>query len=285
MTHERRVEQVYSFGPGIGSYRPGRLEQSNREYLSLGYWRNGAVRYGEAARQLLDYVLDRSGIVSARRILDVACGYGAEAFALLDRFAPGSIDALDLTTRHIDYASQKARCLGVGEKLRFHRVNACQLPFCSESFSHMLAIEGPAQFNTRQGFFGEAYRVLEPRGELVLADVILGGHAENASAAEGKLLSAAARSWMVPSENCVTGASYIRQLQRAGFAVLSFESLGDCVLPGYASNALNRTTFRARRNQRGFCAALGLTVISYGLGILYRRGMIDYILVKAKKKA
>ena len=284
MTHEQRILRMYSYGPGIGSFDPNSMGRSDREYLSLGYWDADTKTYHQAAHALLQYVLDHAGFSQGQRILDVACGYGAETFSIVERFKPESVAAIDITPRHVAYAAGKALHLGLDGCVGFQQANACSLPFGNGRFNRVLAVEGPAQFCTRAQFFREAYRVLTPHGEMIVTDAIVTDNSKTAARWERMLLKTVARSWLVPPENCVSNGLYRTQLQRSGFAVLSFESLGRHVFPGYAANAFDTATYRARVQQRGVAAATVLTAISYVLGALYQRGLIDYVFVKARKR-
>jgi hypothetical protein len=153
----------------------------------------------------------------------------------------------------------------------------------NNQFTHLLAIEGPAQFGSRARFFHEAHRVLLPAGEMVLTDIVLGTSAIRASLFEKGLMRIAAESWLVPRDNCVTAQCHCAHLRGAGFSIVDQKMIGKSVFPGYAANAFARATFAARTRQRGLCAALGLTLISWFLGALYRRGLIEYVFTRARK--
>ena len=91
-----------------------------------------------------------------------------------------------------------------------------------------------------------------------------------------------AKKWIIPDCNWVDTKEYARQLARAGFRDIRIEKIGDSVFPGYARNSLTLSTFKNRLRQRGVIATLGLTIISYMLGYLYEKRMIDYIFVSAR---
>lgn len=118
---------------------------------------------------------------------------------------------------------------GLGEHVRFRHGDAVELDYPAESFSHVLGIEGPAHFRTREKFFRSA------------------------------------------------------QLAGAGFEIVAFRAIGDKVFPGYSSSF----TRQVRRENRhlGLMISAGFTLVARLLGHLYRRGLIEYVFVRARKAA
>ncbi|QUX31808.1 methyltransferase domain-containing protein [Nocardiopsis akebiae] len=58
-----------------------------------------------------------------RRIVDLGCGTGAGAFALLDRFPGARVTAVDTSDGHLQRLRDKARALGVEERVRTVRAD------------------------------------------------------------------------------------------------------------------------------------------------------------------
>ena len=172
--HEKKVEKFYSTGSKRRKPDFVHVKQFDDGFLSFGYWKRGTEPYFKATRRLLDYVIKNSGIKNPSRILNVACGYGTETFAYFRKFRPKFIQGLDITKVHTVYANNKAKVMGLADRIRFKHGDACRLDFPEGSFSHVIGVEGPAHFNTREKFFAAANKVLEKDGELLLTDIILG---------------------------------------------------------------------------------------------------------------
>src|SRR5258705_13944693 len=98
---------------------------------------------------------------------------GTQDIYLLNNFAPQSIDGLDVTWKHIEHGRRRSREAGAEDRVRFHHGTAIQLPFADGSFTHVLSIEGPEHFDTREKFLHEANRVLQPGGIIAMADFIV----------------------------------------------------------------------------------------------------------------
>jgi SAM-dependent methyltransferase len=70
------------------------------------------------------------------RILDVGCGTGSLASAIVDVTSTSTIDGVDLAAPYIEHASRAHR----EPRLRFKVGDACALPFASCSFDRVLSL-------------------------------------------------------------------------------------------------------------------------------------------------
>ncbi len=278
-SHESMVEYFYSHGPSIISDRYDTILQQTKEFLSFGYWEKGTKTYLQAAKNLLTFFIQNSKIEKATKILNVACGYGAETFVYYDIFKPELIEGVDITRKHVEYSNKKAHDLHLDKWIKFHHGDACAMEYPENSFSNIFAIEGPAHFRTREEFFSIASKILQKDGELLMTDIILGEKYNTAGSIKKRILSSCVKNWVIPEENIVNEDTYKMQMERAGLKLVFFHK----VFPGYALNALSLKTFFIRLSQRGWWTTWGLSFISFLLGVLYKTGMIEYIYVKGRK--
>ncbi len=184
---------------------------------------------------------------------------------------------------HINYANDKAKMLNLEKKINFFQCDVCALNFNDNSFSHVLGIEGPAHFDSREKFFEVARKVLKEKGELLLADIILGKKFKINNLFHRIVMKLITKWWVVPKCNWVDEDSYRNQIKKAGLNIIFFKRLGDKVFPGYAKNSFSLKTLKIRFSERGFFPAIGLTIISFVLGFFYKLGLIEYIYFKAQK--
>lgn len=275
-SHEDNVEQFYSHGSKMRAHEAG-------GFLSFGYWKDNTKEYYEAAENLVEFFLNEGEIINPEIILNVACGYGAESFRFYDTLKPQKMHCVDITQAHIDSARQKTQEKKLQNNLIFEKKDACRTGFASETFSHILGIEGPAHFKTRMDFFKECYRLLKKNGELLLADITFNPK-KLRSATLKKLTEFGAKKWRMPKENWMGGAEYCEQLKKAGFKIKKFLKIGDKVFPGFAEyNTRLKSALGAVRT-RGLPLGVGLTFISWLLGYGYKKGVIDYIFIRAVKE-
>jgi len=276
LTHEEKVERFYSHGAEL------RAAQANG-VLSFGYWTESTVEYRQATRDLLTRVLEREPPADRGTVLNVACGNGAETFRIWEALRPEKIVAIDLTEAHIAHARDAATRMGLADRIAFQKADACAFRHPSNRMSYVIGIEGPAHFNTRAAFLKKAYDLLEPGGVLLLTDVIMQGHVASRSVFHRVLAGLSARLWHMPKDNWTSLPDYRSLLTGIGFSVESLESIGQHVLPGFVRYNLRWSSLVSATRARGWRIGIGLTFISWLLGLAYRRGLCDYVYVRALK--
>jgi ubiquinone/menaquinone biosynthesis C-methylase UbiE len=116
------------------------------------------------ARMLQELRLD-----SASRVLDVGCGYGADAAEIAQRVGEGSVVGVDLSYTMIDEA--KRRIGGRRLDLFFQVADAAALPFPDDAFDACRA-EAVLEHMTNPGqAVAEMARVTRPGGRVVALDI------------------------------------------------------------------------------------------------------------------
>ena len=269
--HERKVENLYSGGvENFADWHNG--------YLNFGLWENGIADYIKAAENLVHRMGSILGLNETSKLLDVAPGMGTQDIYLLNNFAPQTIDGLDVTWKHIEHGRRRSREAGAEDRVRFHHGTAIELPFSDGSFTHVLSIEGPEHFNTREKFLHEARRVLQPGGVIAMADFIVKNPPRNPIE---KLVAEAARKlWQVPRANVYSGEVYQLKMKAAGFEKVEIEEIGASVIPGYYSEQMRPETIRAISKIRGF--ALGRLGLLLDIAVYrgFTMGLLEYVLVR-----
>lgn len=274
--HELGVEKFYSHGS------KGRALIADG-FLSFGYWDKDTKDYFDAAENLVNFFHEEAKIEDPENVLNVACGYGAESFRFFEAIKPKEMRCIDITQAHIDFAKKRAEQKHLDDKLKFEKKDACQTGYQNNFFSHVVGIEGPAHFNTRADFFKECYRVLKQKGKLMLTDITFDPAATSKNFFVKKITELGSQRWHMPKANWVNVEKYCEQLQQAGFRVEKCLKIGDKVFPAFARyNTRMKSVLRAIRI-RGLPLGVGLSFISWLLGYGYKRGVIDYIFIKAEK--
>ena len=269
--HERKVENLYSGGvENFAAWHNG--------YLNFGLWENGNTDYVTAAENLVRRMGDILGLNETSKLLDVAPGMGTQDIYLLKNFAPQSIDGLDVTWKHIEHGRRRSHEAGAEDRVRFHHGTAIDLPFPDGSFTHVLSIEGPEHFDTRENFLHEARRVLQPGGVIAMSDYVVKNPPRNLFE---KLVAEAARKlWQVPRANVYSATVYKEKMEAAGFENVEIEEIGASVIPGYYFEQMRPETIRAISKIRGFALSrLGL-LLDIAVYRGFTMGLLEYVLVR-----
>jgi ubiquinone/menaquinone biosynthesis C-methylase UbiE len=269
--HERKVENLYS--GGIQNYADW-----HNGYLNFGLWEDGISDYIKAAENLVHRMGTILGLNETSKLLDVAPGMGTQDIYLSQNFSPRSIDGLDVTWGHIEHGRRRALEARVEDRVQFHHGTAIELPFPDETFTHILSIEGPEHFDTREKFLHEARRVLQPGGVIAMADFIVKNPPRNLL--ERLVAEAARKLWQVPRANVYPAEVYSRKMEEAGFEKVEIQEIGASVIPGYYFEQMRPETIRAISKIRGFALArLGL-LLDIAVYRGFTMGLLEYVLVR-----
>lgn len=217
------------------------------DFHNLGYWAPATASLKEACEamvdRLLSFIPDKTG-----GILDVGCGKGATTRRLLREYAPQAVTAINISTKQLKTGRTNA------PGCAFLAMDATRLAFPDESIDNAICVEACSDFNTREKFLYEAYRVLRPGGRLVFSDILVEWWLESRSPARR-------------GANFVRGIPEYRSLfRRVGFRQVEVEDATDRVLVPYVRHY---TRFLRRRfdsgtiDRKGYnrgMAALGFTL-------------------------
>jgi sterol 24-C-methyltransferase len=162
--HARRVVDYYRQPESRLSYR---LLLGGTKHF--GYYPQGSSGLSMAAAMRL--MEDRLGATLAlppgSRVLDAGCGEGDVAIRLRTRFGL-EVDGVDLLGFNLRRARRKAARLGLGDSVRFHRLDYADLPFPDQRFDGACTMETLVHAFDHQRALRELHRVLRPGGSLVL---------------------------------------------------------------------------------------------------------------------
>jgi len=266
------VKRLY----GIGSEKFGEYHGG---YLNFGWWEKAGT-YIEAAEALVYKMAEILGLNDRSRLLDVACGMGAQDVYLHRHFG-SEIDAVEILPNQVQVALARVKQAGMEGKVRIHHGTATKLPFKQNSFTHVLAIEGSQHFNTREDFFREAFHVLKPKGVMALADFTITRPPR--SLLEKIVVKAAQHFWACPNANAYNVEIFKQKLDKSGFINTSISEVGKYTIPGYFHEQRRKETIKARTEIRGWITGRGGFFIDYAVLQAFYKGLLEYSIVRAEK--
>ena len=114
-------------------------------------------RWRKQAAQLLD-------LKGTERVLDVCCGTGDLAVAMLDGGA-GEVQGTDFAPAMIELAKEKA-----GERIQFQVADTTDVPFPDASFDAATVGFGVRNLEDMDAGFREMHRVLKPGGRFLILE-------------------------------------------------------------------------------------------------------------------
>ncbi len=157
---------------------------------------------------------EKLGLNKHSVVLDVACGTGASALALVRRF-DCEVTGIDLSEKNLKSARNKTQISGFEQQLKFEKSDAEKIEQPSRKFDAVICECALCTFPDRDAAISEMHRVLKPGGKIGITDITIEGELPESLK---NILSYVA---------CVAGAlpaaGYQKALEVGGFSDVQFE--------------------------------------------------------------
>jgi ubiquinone/menaquinone biosynthesis C-methylase UbiE len=216
---ETKTEELYAhvdklckaFWDQEGSLHWGYFENPDSTELSTQDFLPASKRWNQC-------MLERSGINSESRVLDIGCGNGNSALWLAQQTAC-EVVGIDLSSDRIANAITLAQ-EHPSLPLSFQKSSATQLPFPDKSFTHIWSQATLYHVHERKQALMEVYRVLQIGGKFVFDDLITPIPIEALSETAYKYVYD-----RILFKPLFSGESYGDFLSELGFKILQTENL------------------------------------------------------------
>jgi tocopherol O-methyltransferase len=121
-----------------------------------------------AQHELIEQLLQWSGVGQPASILDVGCGVGGSSLVLAERYG-AAVTGITLSPVQRQRACERARQARLDEQVDFMVADAMAMPFEADRFDLVWSLESGEHMPDKRHFLQECLRVLRPGGRLVLA--------------------------------------------------------------------------------------------------------------------
>ena len=245
-------------------------------WLNLGLWEGDGSDPAEApvaVRRLVETLA--ADLPSGGTILDVGNGLGAQDQVIARVAEPSRLVALNITRSQLiagrEYL-EEARALPVNG-------DATRIPLRDGCVDGVISVEAAFHFSSRARFFREAHRVLAPARVLSMSDVPTQRRPRGPAEALAGLTQL--RVWGLKPSVAATAEEIAAMARRAGFQDVEARLVGDRVI-GPALRSVRR---RLEDGDRDAPAAMRLAarVMLAQTELLWRNGVVDYLLLRATK--
>lgn len=245
-------------------------------WLNLGLWEGDGSDPAEApvaVRRLVETL--SADLPSGGTILDVGNGLGAQDPVIARVAEPSRLAALNITRSQLvagrEYL-EEARALPVNG-------DATRIPLRDGCVDGVISVEAAFHFSSRARFFREAHRVLAPGGVLSMSDVPTERRPRGPAEALAGLTQL--RVWGLKPSVAATAEEIAAMARRAGFEDVEARLVGDRVI-GPALRSVRR---RLEDGDREAPSAMRLAarVMLAQTELLWRNGVVDYLLLRATK--
>jgi cyclopropane fatty-acyl-phospholipid synthase-like methyltransferase len=258
--------------------------------LNFGYWHGDANNLVDAQTNLCTLVGKLADLGPSKILIDVGSGYGAPALQWSDEYKLGNILCVNINSQQLvngfKIASGKIENARVSDArcLRTHitciNSSSLCLPFATGTVDRIIALESAQHFKPFDMFIAESYRILQPKGLLVIAMPVT----VSLDNVLKKLFNLGILNLTWSSEHY--GFEYVKSIvRRYGFEIMDVTMIGTQV---FEPLGLYYTQNRKELRQKIMAhypsyieKILWKSVVK--MVTVSKKGLIEYILLKAQK--
>jgi len=204
--------------------------------IHYGYRDRQVKSFPESLVRMNEVMMNAADIKSTDRVLDAGCGVGGSSIFLAGM--PGCrVTGITLSERQVQQATDNATKKGINDRVDFKTMNYSATDFPDASFDVVWGCESICYADSKEQFIKEAWRLLKPRGRLVVADGFVSAFENNDNPVIRRWLDG----WQV--NYLETPQRFQKFMQEAGFTSILHRDITKEVL--HSSRRLHRFYYLA----------------------------------------
>lgn len=135
-------------------------------HIHHGYWISGKESKEEAAQNLIELLIQKSGLKQGAKVLDVGCGIGGTSIFLAKEFG---CDVTGITISPVQVEMAQADAKGLANPPHF-RVDDANDISVTGPFDVVWSVEMISHLHDRDNLFRRAGELLKPGGKMCITD-------------------------------------------------------------------------------------------------------------------
>lgn len=168
------------------------LNQSHA--LHYGYWDSTTKTFREALANINKVLSEKAAITAGMKVLDAGCGIGGSSIWLAKN-RQAHVTGITLSAKQAARANAYVKEIGLEGNVQFQVQDFTHTNFADASFDIVWAIESVCHADNKEAFIKEAYRLLKPGGQLIMADFFI---VKEVNTKDQRELDAWGHGWAVP---------------------------------------------------------------------------------------
>ena len=192
------------------------------KHIHHGYWVTGKESKEDAAQNLIELLIAKSGLKNKSKVLDVGCGIGGTSIYLARKYEC-DVTGITISPVQVEMAYKAALELPIKNIPKFQVEDANNITI-KDKFDIIWSVEMISHLNDRKNLFQRASELLKPGGKMCITDWLAD---DNLSASEkSKFIKPIEKGMLV---SLPTLSEYKEHIDANGFRLVYYEDISSNV--------------------------------------------------------
>jgi cyclopropane fatty-acyl-phospholipid synthase-like methyltransferase len=194
--------------------------------LHCGFFDHQRRGHDDAVRNMNRVLATVAKITDGQRVLDAGCGIAGSAIWLAENLDV-SVVGVNINAKQIEVGRRLVSERELQERVQLQVADFCATGLAGNSFDVVWALESACYAEDKRAFLTEAFRLLKPGGQLIVADGFL--TREELNPKEQRIVQRWQSGWAIPNTPSV--AEFRRWMREVGFHGIRCRDITRHVVP------------------------------------------------------